>query len=90
MSLLYKGDYQPSQDAELTLKLDMACRFPAATGGKFASLIDLKDDEMDIEIMITTITVITHTVTGLQKKERHISIPWSRHMFAAFVMRREI
>ena len=41
-------------DLEKLRDLDVACTFQARIGGKFASLIGLGDEDMDIDTMITT------------------------------------
>ena len=43
----------------------MACTIQATIGGKFASLIGLSDEDMDIDTMITTYnTAVTEGVVG--------------------------
>ena len=51
--------------------------FQAAIGGKFASLIGLSDEEMDINTMITTYnTVVTDAASEILGKERRRKKPW--------------
>ena len=55
----------------------MACTFQATTGGKFAPLIGLRDEDMDIDIMITTYnTVVTDAASEILGKERRRKKPW--------------
>ena len=55
----------------------MACTFQATIGGKFASLIGLRDEDMDINTMITTYnTVVTDAASEILGKERRRKKPW--------------
>ena len=51
----------------------MACTFKATIGGKFAPLIGLSDEDMDIDTMITTYDT---AVTDAAGKERRRKKPW--------------
>ena len=51
---------------------DVACTFQATIGGKFAPLIGLTDEDMDIDTMITTY----NTAVTDAGKERRRKIPW--------------
>ena len=55
----------------------MACTFQAATGGIFALLIGLRDEDMDINTMITTHnTAVTDAASGILGKERRRKKTW--------------
>ena len=55
----------------------MAGAFHATVGGKFAPLINLRDDDIDIYSMITTYnTAVTHTASEILGKECHRKKPW--------------
>ena len=48
----------------------MACSFQATIGGKFAPLIGLSDEDMDMDTMITTYnTAVTDAVIEIHGKE---------------------
>ena len=50
---------------------DVACTFQATIGGKFAPLIGLSDEDMDIDTMITTYnTAVTDAASERLRKER--------------------
>ena len=54
----------------------MACTFQVTTGGKFAPLIGLRDEDMDSNTMITTYnTAVTDAVSELLGKERRRKMP---------------
>ena len=54
----------------------MACIFPATIGGKFAPLIGLSDEVMDIDTMITTYnTAVTDAASEILGKERRRKKP---------------
>ena len=54
----------------------MACAFQATVGGKFTLLISLRDDDMDIDTMITTYnTALTDTASEILGK-RGPKKPW--------------
>ena len=55
----------------------MACTFQATIGGKFASLIGLSDEDMDIDTMISTYnTAGTDAASEILGKERRRKKPW--------------
>ena len=61
---------------------DVACTFQATIGGKFAPLIGLRDDDMDIDTMITTYnTVVTEAASEIHGKERRRKKPWVTSVF---------
>ena len=54
----------------------MACTFQATIGGKFASLIGLRDEDMDMDTMITTYsTAVTDAASEILGKERRRKKP---------------
>ena len=54
----------------------MACTFQVTIGGKFEPLIELGDEDMDIDTMITTyITAVTDTASEILRKERRRKKP---------------
>ena len=58
-------------DLEKLRDPEVACTFQATIGGKFAPLIGLRDDDMDIDTMITTYnTVVTDASSEILGKER--------------------
>ena len=55
----------------------MACTFQATIGGKFAPLIILCDEDIDMDTMITTYnTAVTDAASDKLWKERHRKKPW--------------
>ena len=55
----------------------MACAFQATVGGYFAPLTSLRDDDMDIDTMITTNnTALTDAASEILGKERRMKKPW--------------
>ena len=55
----------------------MACTFQAMKGGKFGPLIGLSDEDMHIDIMITTYnTAVTDATSEILGKERRRKKPW--------------
>ena len=55
----------------------MACTFQATICGKFTPLVGLRDEDMDINTMITTYnTAVTDTASEILEKERHRKMPW--------------
>ena len=55
----------------------MACTFQATIGGKFAPLVGLRDEDMDINTMITTYnTAVTYAASEILGKECHMKKPW--------------
>ena len=74
-------------DLEKLRDPSVACTFQATIGGKFAPLIGLSDEDMDMDTMITTYnTAVTDAASEILGKERH----GSPKMFSASVMRGEI
>ena len=70
---------QPRQrfDLEKLREPDVACTFQATIGGKFAPLIGLSDEDMDIDTMITTYnTAVTDAASEILGKERRRKKPW--------------
>ena len=64
-------------DLEKLRDRDMACTFQATIGGKFASLIGLSDEDMDIDTMITTYnTAVTDAANEILGKECRRKKPW--------------
>ena len=61
---------------------DVACTFQATIGGKFAPLIGLSDEDMDIDTMNTTYNTTVRNVAGKSHG--------SPKMFSTSVMRGEI
>ena len=61
-----------SFDLEKLRDPDVACTFQATIGGKFAPLIELSDEDIGIDIMITTYnTAVTDAASEILGKERH-------------------
>ena len=70
---------------------DVACTFQATIGGKFAPLIGLSDEDMDIDTMITAYnTAVTDAASEILGKERRRKSHGSPKMFSTSVMRGEI
>ena len=68
---------------------DVACTFPAMIDGKFTPLVRLRDEDMDINSMITTYnTAVTDAAREILGKERRRKSPGSPKMLTTFVMRR--
>ena len=58
-------------DLEKLRDPDVACTFQAMIGGKFAPLIGLSDEDMDMDTMITTYnTAVTDAASEVLGKER--------------------
>ena len=56
---------------------EVACTFQATIGGKFAPLIGLSDEDMDMDTMITTYnTAVTDAASEILGKERRRKKPW--------------
>ena len=69
----------------------MARTFQATIGGKFAPLIGLRAEDMDINTMFTTYnTAVTDAVSEILGKERRRKSLGSLKMFSTSVMRGEI
>ena len=64
-------------DLEKLRDPDVACTFQATIGGKFAPIIGPRDEDMDIDTMITTYnTAVTDATSGILGKERRRKKPW--------------
>ena len=64
-------------DLERLRDPDVACTFQATIGWKFAPLIGLSDEDMDIDTMITTYnTAVTDAASEKLGKERSRKKPW--------------
>ena len=64
-------------DLEKLRDPDVACTFQATIGGKFAPLIGLSDEDMDMDTMITTYnTAMTDAASEILGKECHRKKPW--------------
>ena len=64
-------------DLEKLRKPDVACTFQATIGGKFAPLVGLSDEDMDMDTMITTFnTAVTDAASEILGKERRRKKPW--------------
>ena len=63
-------------DLEKLRNPDVACTFRATIDGKFAPLIGLSDEDMDIDTMITTYnTAVTDAASEILGKERRRKKP---------------
>ena len=73
---------EPSQprlrfDLEKLRNAGVACTFQATIGGKFAPLIRLSDEDMDMDTMITTYnTAVTDAASEILGKESRRKKPW--------------
>ena len=64
-------------DLEKLRDSDVACTFQATIGEKFAPLIRLSDEDMDIDTMITTYnTAVTDAADEILGNERRRKKPW--------------
>ena len=64
-------------DLEKPRDLDVACTFQATIGGKFAPLIGLRDEDLDIDTMITTYTTaMTDASREILEKQRRRKKLW--------------
>ena len=64
-------------DLEKLRDPDVACTFQAMIGGKFAPLIGLSDEDMDIDTIIATYnTAMTDAASEILRKERRRKKPW--------------
>ena len=64
-------------DLEKLRDPDVACTLQATIGGKFAPLIGLSDEDMDMDTMITTYnTAVTDAASEILGKERRRKKPW--------------
>ena len=56
---------------------DVAGTFQAIRSGKFAPLVNLRDDDIDIDSIIYTYnTAVTDTISEILGKERRRKKPW--------------
>ena len=63
-------------DLEKLRDPDVACAFQATIGGKFAPLLGQRDEDMDIDTMITTYnTVMTDAASEILEKEHRRKKP---------------
>ena len=70
---------------------DVACTFQGMIGGKFAPPIGLRDEDMDINTVITTYnTALTDAASEILGKERRRKKPWVTKDASISVMREEI
>ena len=64
-------------DLEKPRDPDVACTFQATIGGKFALVIELSDEDIDIDAMITTYnTAVTDAASKILGKEHRRKKPW--------------
>ena len=78
-------------DLERLRDPDVACTFQATTGGKYAPLTGLRDEDMGINTMITTYrTAMTDAASEILGKEGRRKSRLSPEMFSISVMRGEI
>ena len=79
-------------DLEKLRDPDVACTFQATIGGKFAPLIGLSDEDMDIDTMITTYnTAVTDAASEILGKERRRKKPWvTKDVLNLFDERRDL
>ena len=64
-------------DLEMLRDPNVTCTFQATIGWKFAPLIGLSDEDMDIDTMITTYsTAVTGAASEILKKKRCRKKPW--------------
>ena len=64
----------------------MACTFQATIGGKFAPLVGLRDEDMDINTMITTYNTVTDAASEILSKERRRKKLWVTKDISTSVM----
>ena len=82
---------RPRFDLEKLRDPDVACTFQTTTGGKFAPLICLGDDDMDKNTMITTYnTTLTDAASEILGKNVVGKSLGSPKMFSTSVVRGEI
>ena len=78
-------------DLEKLRDPDVACTFQAMIGEKFALLIGLSDEDMDIDTVITTYnTAVTDAASQISGTERSQEKAMGPKMFSTSVMRGEI
>ena len=64
-------------DLEKLRDPDVACTFQATICGKFTPLIGLRDEDMDINTMITTYnTAVTDAASEILGNKCHRKMPW--------------
>ena len=64
-------------DLEKLRNPDVTCTFQAMIGGKFAPLIGLSDEDMDMDTMITTYsTAVTDVASEILGQESRRKKPW--------------
>ena len=71
--------------------LDVACTFQTTICGKFTPLVGLRDRDMDINTMITTMynTAVTDAASEILENECHRKMPWvTRDVLGLFDERR--
>ena len=70
----------------------MACTFQTTIGGKFAPLIGLGDEDVDINTMITTYnTAVTDAASEILGNERRRKKPWvTKDIFDLYDERRDL
>ena len=67
---------------------DVDCTFQTTIGGKFAPLIGLRDEDMDINtIIVTNNTAVTDGAREFLEKERRRKKPWVAGDVSTSVMR---
>ena len=77
-------------DLEKLRDSDVACTFQATIARKFTPLIGLRDEDMDINTMITTYnTAVTDAASEIHGKERRRKSRRSPEKFLTSVIRRE-
>ena len=71
-----------SFDLEMLRDPDVACTFQATIGGEFAPLTGLKDEDMDINIIIitynTTVTDAASKILGKERRRKKPCVTWER------------
>ena len=78
-------------DLEKLRDPDVACTIQAAIGGKFAPIIGLSDEDVDMDTMITTYnTAVTVEASEILGKERCRKKHGSPKMFSTSVMTGDI
>ena len=76
-------------DLEKLRNPDVACTFQATIGGKFAPLVGLSDEDMDMDTMITTYnTAVTDAASEILGKERRREKPWVTKVMRGEILRR--
>ena len=77
-------------DLEKLRDPDMACTSQATIGGKYTPLIGLRDEDMDINTMITTYnTAVTDAASEILGNKCRMKMPWvTRDVLDLFYERR--